>query len=621
MLARTVLAAFVALEFSACVLVPPPDPISSGPNVDQVVRRVKCDLVTAIAPLLRREKNTWLQTWTAQASLTYIVNDAVTLTPGATFTQPLTTESLPLRVANASRSWNFGLGAGYNTTASRNETLSFSVSLQEIKDQGRANPGSEFCNYPTIADIQSELGLKEWIASALTPVAENSLTPGHHKTKSGNASPSSSSSSTKSSSGGANANLASFVTTPNSLIDISKALATVTAKFSTPTNSLLPPDVLDQQAIVQGLVSRITAREIYDPTTQVATSVSGVFPTKGSSAGGTRIVITGNNFIEQNGVTIGGIPVDPDKLKVASDSTICAVAPKHDATPSNAAADVVVNTPDGAAAKTQAFTFDDKSLISVDPPSGDISTPPTSVTIFGTDFTNATGVTFGGQPVPQGSWSIDPHNPGIIHAAAPKNNPGVVDVVVNMPQKTNPHDMDFTGAGFFTYYDAKTTSAPPACPSQATTKKKVIAYVDERLNRDVNRMLFESHKLILLAERYLALSRDDDQKVALNAVLQTAKALEDAIQGLQLDPPVDAIAHQVQFIIVYNASASPSWTLLHFKGPSPGSGSLASASATLTHTLNIAIGPPGSADVANTLGALQIGTAVGNAISTGAPIP
>jgi hypothetical protein len=84
---------------------------------------------------------------------------------------------------------------------------------------------------------------------------------------------------------------------------------------------------------------------------------------------------------------------------------------------------------------------------------------------------------------------------------------------------------------------------------------------------------------------------------------------------LELDPPLDAIGHQVQFVIVYNASISPSWTLVSFKGPSPGSGSLASATKTLTHTLNIAIGPPGSPDVANTLGALQIGTAIGNQIN------
>jgi hypothetical protein len=101
----------------------------------------------------------------------------------------------------------------------------------------------------------------------------------------------------------------------------------------------------------------------------------------------------------------------------------------------------------------------------------------------------------------------------------------------------------------------------------------------------------------------------------LNEAVQTAKAVEDELLGLALDPPIDSISHQVQFIIVANANISPSWTPLHFKGPSPGSGSAAGVTKTLTHTLNVAMGTPGSPEVANTLGALQVGTAIGNSLS------
>ena len=56
------------------------------------------------------------------------------------------------------------------------------------------------------------------------------------------------------------------------------------------------------------------------------------------------------------------------------------------------------------------------------------------------------------------------------------------------------------------------------------------------------------------------------------------KAKQEFIDGLEndalalavfVDPPIDTLSHQVQFIIVWGASANPGWTLLKFKGPNP----------------------------------------------------
>jgi hypothetical protein len=104
---------------------------------------------------------------------------------------------------------------------------------------------------------------------------------------------------------------------------------------------------------------------------------------------------------------------------------------------------------------------------------------------------------------------------------------------------------------------------------------------------------------------------------------KTIKALESTAIALAvfLDPPLDTISHQVQFIVLWNASANPSWTLLHFKGPSPSSGSMFSATKTSTHTLNIVLGPPSSPDLLNAISALQIGTAVSNAVNTAPTSP
>jgi hypothetical protein len=99
---------------------------------------------------------------------------------------------------------------------------------------------------------------------------------------------------------------------------------------------------------------------------------------------------------------------------------------------------------------------------------------------------------------------------------------------------------------------------------------------------------------------------------------KVSEALEKTAIALTvfLDPPIDTITHQVQFVILWNASATPSWTLVRFKGPGPASGSLLSATRTKTHTLNIALGPPSSPDTQGALNALQIGTAVANAVNS-----
>ncbi len=58
----------------------------------------------------------------------------------------------------------------------------------------------------------------------------------------------------------------------------------------------------------------------------------------------------------------------------------------------------------------------------------------------------------------------------------------------------------------------------------------------------------------------------------------------------QVDPPIDAVSHSLQFVVAYGANITPSWTLIQWKGPGLTQNFL-SASGTRTHTLNLAIGP------------------------------
>ena len=64
------------------------------------------------------------------------------------------------------------------------------------------------------------------------------------------------------------------------------------------------------------------------------------------------------------------------------------------------------------------------------------------------------------------------------------------------------------------------------------------------------------------------------------------------VGGLKhIDPPMDSLLHSVSFVLSYGASASPNWTLLQWKGPSPTGASTFAASGQRTHVLNIALGP------------------------------
>jgi hypothetical protein len=70
-----------------------------------------------------------------------------------------------------------------------------------------------------------------------------------------------------------------------------------------------------------------------------------------------------------------------------------------------------------------------------------------------------------------------------------------------------------------------------------------------------------------------------------------SEALKIASTILKVDPPLDSLLHSVEFLVTYGATVSPGWTLLAWKGPSPASGSAASASGQRVNILNMALGP------------------------------
>jgi hypothetical protein len=453
---------------SSCVVAPSLDELPRGPTIKEIIARVKCDLVDAVKERLTGGQYPWFQTWTAQVSLNFIVNDQTSLTPGVTFIQPLTQASIPLRVVNGARSWNLGAGAGITTTATRNETITFSVSLKEISDDLEFHRGVySRCPQGSSIGLNSALGLTDWISDAFSAVDAGDLTSGHHKSpKTAGGVP-----------GGGK---------PGGANNMAVALIKETPLE---TRSGLSTPIKDALTRVYADLKKIGRYEIVDP----------------------------------------------------------------------------VKAPD----PTLDLTSKDRV-----PGCSDQMYPPTAKP--GSKTT----------PTPGSETTPKPGSETIL-------NPDL--------KMSGPHsDTEKSGV-----------QQPPST---------IIAYVDKTFLAPLIECTLKDTRTLIEQIRYEVKAAGRRMNISENQALQWAHAVEDYLLPLELDAPLDVISNQIQFIIVYNASVSPSWTLLHFKGPTTGS-SFLSGTKTLTHTLNISIGPPTSPDQVNSLNALQIGTAVGNALKLGQPLP
>ena len=173
--------AFVcAAELAGCTTLPSLDPIDgtqAGPDgsisINEVVARVKCELYDATRDI--RRDYWWFRYWGAKVDLDLIVNEQAGLTPSVAFISPYAPFTSKV-IGNISQSFSLGLTGGLTSNAIRTETVSFSATFLEVRDQldarvvnnklGRFNG----CNLPEGSELNGNLGLKQWIDSALGPV-------------------------------------------------------------------------------------------------------------------------------------------------------------------------------------------------------------------------------------------------------------------------------------------------------------------------------------------------------------------------------------------------------------------------------------------------------------------
>ena len=163
--------------------------------------------------------------------------------------------------------------------------------------------------------------------------------------------------------------------------------------------------------------------------------VTGLSPSSGPAAGGTAVTITGTSLDNATGVSFGGTD---GTITADSATQITVTSPGGSGT-----VDVTVTTPAGTSGAVQ-FTYvtPPPDVTSVDPSSGPTS-GGTTVTITGTDLSDATAVSFGGAAA-----KILTDSATEITVVSPEGS-GTVDITVTTSAGTSP----ITAADRFTYVD------------------------------------------------------------------------------------------------------------------------------------------------------------------------
>jgi hypothetical protein len=199
----------VASQVAACSTVPPLSHVTSnapfGNNikVDDIVQRVKCEVADALDKKVEKKRFKWLESWTVKTDLTLQVNETGGLTPSATFVQPLqnafplgsgpSSVAFPKGTPGASvnatpQNFNLGFGGTFTEQVFRTETVSFALSVRELKQWREEGPGKDLpCRPAGYTDLQGDLDLGSWLEEALRPVAAGHLELGIHPVGAGSA--------------------------------------------------------------------------------------------------------------------------------------------------------------------------------------------------------------------------------------------------------------------------------------------------------------------------------------------------------------------------------------------------------------------------------------------------
>jgi hypothetical protein len=190
-----------------------------------------------------------------------------------------------------------------------------------------------------------------------------------------------------------------------------------------------------------------------------APAVTGLTPSSGTTAGATAVSATGTNFTGAYDVSFGAVPAR--SFVVNSDTSITAVSPAQAA----GTVDVRVSTFNGTSSVSVAdhFTYAAAPLPAVTKiaPTSGPPTGGTKVTIIGSHFTGATGVSFGSTAAISFSVISDT----AIVATAPAQAAGTVDITVTTYSGTSAT----SSADRFSYVAASAPAVTSISPTSGST--------------------------------------------------------------------------------------------------------------------------------------------------------
>ncbi len=178
-----------------------------------------------------------------------------------------------------------------------------------------------------------------------------------------------------------------------------------------------------------------TATSIGAYTYRNAPTVASVSPSSGSSAGGTTLTLTGTNFLAGATVTVGGSACTA--VAIVSSTSITCTSPAHAA----GAVNVVVTSTEGQTGTgTNAYTYEGTPTLSLVTPNTGSLAGGTSITVSGTNFLSATGVTIGGVAC----TSLKITNAASLSCVTPVGSAGAKAVAVTNPSGTGTLPSSFT---------------------------------------------------------------------------------------------------------------------------------------------------------------------------------
>ncbi len=232
----------------------------------------------------------------------------------------------------------------------------------------------------------------------------------------------------------------------------------ITVNSDTQITAVSPPNYAgtwDVQVVTPVGISAPASGDQFSYTLASVPSVTSLATTSGSTAGGTNITLTGTNFTGATNVFFGS--VEAADFTVNSTTSLTAIAPPQAA----GTIDVTVATFAGSSATSSSdhFTYNAASAPTVTAlaTTSGSTAGGTLVGITGTDFTGASGVTFGGIAA-----SFTVNSATSITAYAPSEAAATVDVQVTTPSGTS----TTSSSDHFTYSAA---SAPSVTALDTTT--------------------------------------------------------------------------------------------------------------------------------------------------------